>query len=487
VLAGRAALLPWLPAPEPSIHDEFSYLLAGETFALGRMTNPPHPLWEFFETNHVLQQPTYASKYPPMQGLALAVGIRLGHPWIGVWLTTGILCGVICWMLQGWLPPRMALLGAVVAALRIGISGYWMNSYWGGSMAALGGTLVLGAVARLRREPRGWTWAVFAVGVGILANCRPYEGLALTVISLGVVGWWHRAGLGAVLRSAVVPCLVVGVAVAALTGLYNYRVGGNALLLPYMVYQQQYALASPVPFAAAVPDRVYRHEVIRKVWEWDKGYSERARARPIVSRLPNIYFANDFFLGGFLFLGLLVPLVRVRDKRVKAAVVLLGLFLIAVVVERVVLPHYLAPAAGLIFLLLTVGLVSWWRWNRVGRVVVCLALGWWTVEAVWPAVRPDRGRYGIPRFAAERKGVIRDLMARPGRHLVIVRYRAEHNFHEEWVYNSADLDGARILWARDMGEAANRKLVGYCGDRSVWVLEPDLKPVRLAPYERPIE
>ena len=101
VIALRLALFPVLPLPTPVCHDEFSYLLAGDTFAHGRLANPPHPMWLYLDTFHVLQHPTYASIFPPGQGAALAVGEILGHPWIGVLLSMALMTAALTWMLQG--------------------------------------------------------------------------------------------------------------------------------------------------------------------------------------------------------------------------------------------------------------------------------------------------------------------------------------------------------------------------------------------------
>ncbi len=115
--------------PQPAVQDEFSYLLAADTFASGRLTNPPHAMAEFFETFHVLERPTYQSKYPPGQGLALAFGQLLtGEPIVGAWLSMAAASAAICWMLQGWVPRRWALVGGLLTALH-----YHFITGWGQS------------------------------------------------------------------------------------------------------------------------------------------------------------------------------------------------------------------------------------------------------------------------------------------------------------------------------------------------------------------
>ena len=181
-LSLRAFLIPVIGIPLPNWNDEFSYLLAANTFTAGRLTNPTHPMWAHFESFQIIMCPTYMSMYAPGQGLVLAAGKVLGgHPWVGIWVATAVLCAVLCWMLQGWFSPVWALFGGILAVFHLGILSYWMNSYWCPAVAAIGGALVLGAIPRLRARLRIRDSILLALGLAIMANSRPYEGLVFSI------------------------------------------------------------------------------------------------------------------------------------------------------------------------------------------------------------------------------------------------------------------------------------------------------------------
>jgi hypothetical protein len=74
------------------------------------------------------------------------------------------------------------------------------------------------------------------------------------------------------------------------------------------------------------------------------------------------------------------------------------------------------------------------------------------------------------------------LSSLPGEHLAIVHYGANHSVHSEWVFNKADIDGAKIVWARDIPGRELKPLLDYFRGRQVWLVEPDSTPPRLSTY-----
>src|SRR5579872_7173245 len=180
-VALRLALLARSPAPTPNGADDFSYLLLADTFRHLRFANPMHPMRQFFEAVFILQEPSYASIFPPGQGIVLALGwMVFGHPWFGVLLSCGAFCGLCYWMLRGWVSPGWALIGGLLAAIQFGPLCQWMNLYWGGAVSAIAGCLVFGAIPRLRSGSR-MPAILLGSGLGLQLLTRPFEGALLAV------------------------------------------------------------------------------------------------------------------------------------------------------------------------------------------------------------------------------------------------------------------------------------------------------------------
>ena len=280
VLLVRGALLPLWPIPKPVIYDEFSYLLQADTFAHGRLTNPTHKLWPFFEGAYVLQHPTYASKYPPAQSLAMAAGQAVwGDPWFGVWLSCGVMMAALVWAMQGWMPPGWALVGGLLA-MPLAIVSYWMNSYWGGAVSAIGGALLLGGYARVVRRKQIWYAVAMGIGIAILANTRPYEGLVYSIpVAIAYLLARPRWGSVVVLAAVLIPAF-------AATGYYNRAVTGNAFELPFTEYARQYVYIPLFNFEPLQASKVYRTPVIYDLhqnWEreqWGEGAFLAAHSDP---------------------------------------------------------------------------------------------------------------------------------------------------------------------------------------------------------------
>jgi hypothetical protein len=147
-----------------------------------------------------------------------------------------------------------------------------------------------------------------------------------------------------------------------------------------------------------------------------------------------------------------------------------------VLAEQTGYPHYIAPATGAILAIVVQG-VRHLRQTRYGFTFVAMIP---VILIVTLAVRPFVEYSSLAHIVSwccqesvkmDRGTLQAKLEGTPGQHLVIVHYGKDHSFAREWVYNRADIDAAKVVWARDMGPE-NEELKTYFAGRRVWEIEP---------------
>ncbi|MBV9768365.1 MAG: hypothetical protein JOZ32_02235 [Bryobacterales bacterium] len=476
-VALRLALLPTHPVPSPNVYDEFGHLLVADTLLHFRLANPPHALPQFFETFFVLQTPAYASIYPIGQGLMLGIGRAVfGLPWAGVLLSTAALCSLCYWMLLGWTTRAWALVGGMLAVIEFGPLSSWMNSYWGGSFAAVAGCLVFGALPRLRATARIRDGVLLGLGVAMHWLTRPYETVFLC---FGVLLFFlPDMRYPAELRRFVRPAFAAAIALLPTVGLsllQNKHITGKWTTLPYALSRYQYGVPASFTWQAnAEPHReLTREQQLQYKMQLSYRPSGRDTIQTYLQRLAyRVHFYRFFFLAP-LYVALPFFFLRLREFRFFWVALTLLLFALGINFYAFFEVHYLGALTCLFVLVSVVGLQQ--LPNNVARIILFLCIAhflFWYGRSFFDRPVPD-GRVAVNR----------QLGDTPGKKLVFVRYWPQHRFQDEWVYNAADIDRARVVWARDLGPSEDRKLLGYYPDRSLWLLEPDATPPKLSRYQ----
>jgi hypothetical protein len=269
---------------------------------------------------------------------------------------------------------------------------------------------------------------------------------------------------------------------------YNWRVTGNAAVMPYMVHEETYGLAPLFLFGTPRPEPRYRHPEIRKLEEdYLAFYQSQRRSFGTLVRATGdkIWALAQGYLWSYLMLVpmLALPWALAEDRWLWFALFIGLFFSIAMLLSTWVFPHYAAAAAGLFFVMVVQSMSSLNQWhigtrpagrNVLRALAILIVISF--VQIVVKMAGEDRSRWFF-----QRQAILEKLRAEPSKSLVIVKYDPDHNPHREWVYNEADLTAAKVILARDMG-SQNQELIDYFPNRKAWVVRADAAKPELEAY-----
>ncbi len=475
-----------LGPPSPAFHDEFGYLLQADTFSRGRLANPsPPPGTEAsFETFHTLQSPTYVAKYPPANGLLLAAGQVIGHPIVGVWLGFGLLGPATAWMLLAFLNRRWALLGGLLTLAQLGVATYWVSGYWSAVLPATGGALVLGAAPRLLRRPSSRDAIVMGIGLAVLANTRPFEGLVLSLLPASLFVLTRRGRRACFstegLRRVTLPLAGVLLLCLALMALYNRATTTRWLEAPYTSYEKQYspyplfltANKRDTPAYSSEPFRLYYGEWLSSAWE-----RQQSASGWISFKMRGLLQAGQLYFGPILVLPLVLGGLRLRRRGVGYSLAAIAILLAALAGTVSIRPHYLGLVLAPAMLLVTLGIATCWtlasrrfrrsrRWTVwvLGITLVAACTG----ERLWFWDDTNLKAAASRSVSLARPEIESTLSQAGGQHLVLVETGRYSSPHDDWVFNGAELAEQSVVWARWLGPEQNAELLEAFPERRAW-------------------
>jgi hypothetical protein len=309
----------------------------------------------------------------------------------------------------------------------------------------------------------------------------------------------------------VAPLALVIIFAAAATGYYNWRVTGSPFRMPQQVERDTYAVARYFVWQSPKPEPVYRHEALREFYLHDEmvsydAYRQRTHTAGglFVASVIRLVYVWVFFLGPVLTLPLAIAVAALpygfswvrTNWQTRFLFLTCAVSAAGIGVEVFFFPHYAAPMTGLIYLVMLSAMrIAWaWKWHSepVGRrlmtavPIICLLMVLVRAGAaplhlplspVWPPTW-----YNLEPIRTDRAYVQALLNGYSGKHLVMAHYDRNSPVHYERLFNEAEIDRAKIVWAWDMGAAQNQELINYFKDRHIWLIEPALDKPKLIPY-----
>jgi hypothetical protein len=472
-----AAWVGWIrgETPPPLGAVEAATHFAAEALARGQLgVEPPGPV-AFFETREMIAEPRLASRRPLAPAALLAPGFTVGVPLLGAWLGMGLLAAAIAWTTRAVASERWAWVAGLGTVSLLSFQHPWAQGFAGGTAAALGGALWLGAALRLRQGLRSTTALAGIAGLVLLVHSQPVEGTLLALATIAFAPR-HRTTLAAVGAA--------GLALGAFgQGFINLRLTGNWRTTPDAAYEATYrsapryvwqTLRAPPPIAHRHLER-YDEFVAIPETRWPIPV-----ARVWFGRAQDLLRQHAGALGAVLALLALVVVPSRHTRFAWWGVLATG---VTALVKFPWQPADAAPALAA----LAIGAVAGLRWlwlhlprdpitrRRVAAALVLAHL------ALLPLSRPAPPAAAVTQAHLWQRELMRELARRDGPHLVFVAYTDEADPRIELVYNRLPFTTQSLLWARDRGEA-NTALAALHPDRRPWLATVQATGIGLRPW-----